>query len=153
MKQFKIFAPLLFALLLVVCFAAVSDAAVKITVKNNRDHTLSLAFRWSGLDWENDRRFGWRNVKAGETKTFTFEDAIYVMTSESFGYYAQGGKKVWAGKASDEYMGVIINPKSAFGGHPDDPINGGKKVYFRRVNLKETGNSRVDGSATLTFNP
>ena len=127
---------------------------MKITVKNNRDHNLSLAFRWAGFDLPDDRRSGWYIVPSGESKTFTFKDAYYPMTAEGFGYYATGGEKVWAGKSGDEHMAVIIHPKNKFSGHPDDPISGGKKVVFRRVALKETDDgTRENATATLTFNP
>jgi hypothetical protein len=135
-------------------FASSSSAAVTITIQNNRDHNLSLAFRWAGFDTPDDRRIGWYNVKAGESKTFTFKDAEYALTAQDFGYYATGGGKVWKGKADDERpLPVIIHPKQAFKGSPDDPIDGGRKVYFRHIKLKETSDDRENGSATLTFNP
>jgi opacity protein-like surface antigen len=141
------------AVLLAVCFAAASaDAAIKITIKNNRNHNMTFAFRWSGFDLPDDRRSGWYNVPSGESKTFTFKDADYFLTAQDFGYYATGGGKVWQGKSGDERpLDVIINPNGKFSGHPDDPITGGKKVFFRHVALKETGAN--DATATLTFNP
>ena len=135
-------------------FASSSCAAVTITIHNNRDHNLSFAFCWAGFDKPDDRRIGWYNVKAGESKTFTFNDAQYALTAQDFGYYAMGGGKVWTGKADDERpLPVIIHPKQAFKGSPDDPIDGGRKVYFRHIKLKETSDDMVNGSATLTFNP
>jgi len=137
-----------------VCFAPRSEAAVKVTIKNNRPHNMSFAFCWAGFDSPDNRRSGWYSVKAGETRTITFKDTVYALTAQEFGYYATGGGSVWAGKPSDERpLEVIIHPKDKFGGHPDDPISGGKKVYFRHINLKETGDTREDGTATLTFNP
>jgi hypothetical protein len=93
-------------------------------------------------------------VKAGESRTITFKDAVYALTAQDFGYYATGGGKVWAGKSNDERpLAVIIHPKGKFGGHPGDSIDGGKRVYFRHISLKQTDDSRENGSATLTFNP
>ena len=149
MKQFKVLVPLFLALLLVVCVAAASDAAVSVTVKNNRSQALSIAFRWSGFDGPDDRRSGWHNVPAGTSKTFTFKEVSHTMTVSDFGYYAKSGKDVWAGKSSDESM--IINPKGSFDGAPNDPISGGKKVFVRRVNLKATSSDGIDWAATLTF--
>jgi len=154
MKNFRkyIFVFCVFAATL--SFASSSYAAVTITIQNNRDHNLSFAFCWAGFDQPDDRRIGWYNVKAGESKTFTFKDAQYALTEQYFGYYAVGGGKVWTGRANDERpLPVIIHPKQAFKGNPEDPIEGGKKVYFRHLKLKETSDDRVNGSATLTFNP
>ena len=151
MKQFKVLVPLFLALLLVVCVAAASDAAVSVTVKNNRSQALSIAFRSSGFDGPDDRRSGWHNVPAGTSKTFTFKEVSHTMTVSDFGYYAKSGKDVWAGKSSDERpLPVIINPKGNFSGHPEDPISGGQKVFFRHATLKETTNPD-NGAVTLTF--
>jgi hypothetical protein len=154
MKNIKKFALAVCVFTTALCFSAKADAEVKITIKNNRSHNLSLAFRWAGFDTPDDKRSGWYTVKAGESRTITFEDAVYALTAEDFGYYATGGGKVWQGSADDERPHpVIIHPKKKFSGHPEDPISGGKKVYFRHVSLKETDGSRENGSATLTFNP
>ncbi len=100
-----------------------------------------------------DRRIGWYNVKAGESKTFTFNDAQYALTAQDFGYYAMGGGKVWTGRRMTSVpLPVIIHPKQAFKGSPEDSIDGGRK-YFRHIKLKETSDDKVNGSATLTFNP
>ena len=135
-----------------------ADAEIKVTIKNNRSHTISLAFCWSGFDYEDDVSKGWYNVKAGETRTITLKDAQYHFTAESFGYYAKGtpagGKTLyWKGKDDNEYMQFYIHPSESFTGSHDTRISGGQKVAFRNVSLKETGNSRTDGSASLTFNP
>lgn len=152
MKKFGLFIFLICAL--TGPFVTQSDAAIKITVKNNRNHTLTLAFRWAGFDSPDDRRSGWYSVKAGESKTITLKKATYALTAQDFGYYATGGGKVWKGSAKDKRpLKTVIHPKKAFSGHPEDPINGGVTVYFRHIKLKETGNTREDGSATLTFNP
>jgi hypothetical protein len=99
-------------------------------------------------------------VKAGETRTITFKDVVWALNNahDTFGYYAYGtprGEKTvyWKGKGGDEYMDYYIHPKSAFTGSHDDPIDGGQKVSFRKIKLKEVGGERTDGSATLTFNP
>ena len=138
--------------------ASVSEAAVSVTVKNNRSHNMSFAFCWQGFDMPDDMSKGWYNVKAGETRTITFKDVVYALTAQGFGYYAtgtpKGGKKLtWAGKGGDELMEYYIHPKESFTGSRDEPIEGGQKVPFRKVKLKETGSDRTDGSATLTFNP
>lgn len=152
--------------ILALCLTAVifigalrADATITITVKNNRPHNLSLAFCWSGFDYDDDISKGWYTVKAGETRKITIKDAQYHFTAESFGYYAKGtpkgGKTIyWRGKDDDsEYMAFYIHQSDAFTGSHDNPISGGQKVHFRHMKLKETGNSRTDGSGTLTFNP
>jgi hypothetical protein len=131
-----------------------ADAAIKITIKNNRSHSMSFAFCWAGLDYEYDVSKGWYIVKAGESKTFTIKEAAYPLTSQNFGYYAMGGGSVWKGKSGGEYSEFWIHTKQAFTGNHDDPISGGQKVPFRIIKLKRTGgDGSVDGSATLTFNP
>ena len=138
---------------LVTLLSVQADAAVKITIKNNRSHTLSFAFCWAGMDYEYDVSKGWYNVKAGESRTMTFSDAQYSFTSSNFGYYATGGGSTWRGENdSSGYMTFWINPTKAFTGSHDNSISGGKKVVFRKINLKRTGDSQ-DASATLTFNP
>ncbi|MDD2452660.1 MAG: hypothetical protein PHI81_03235 [Synergistaceae bacterium] len=154
MKNFRKFVFVFCVFAASLSFASSSLAAVKITVQNNRSHSLSFAFCWAGFDIPDDRRIGWYNVKAGESKTFTFKDADYPLTAQDFGYYATGGGKVWSGKADDERpLPVIIHLKRAFKGHPEDPIDGGKKVYFRHINLKQASNDPANGSATLNFKP
>jgi hypothetical protein len=146
---------ILLVLALTILFSATAAAAIKVTIRNNRNHTISVAFRWSGFDTYDDRRAGWYVVKAGGTKTVNFASAAYALTAQDFGYYAYGGGKVWSGKNTDSRpLPVIIHPKNKFGGHPNGSINGGKRVYFRRMNLKETpGSGRENATATLTFNP
>ena len=154
MKNFLKFVSVVCVLAASLIFASSSCAAVTITIHNNRDHNMSFAFCWAGFDKPDDRRSGWYNVRGGESKTLTFEDAVYALTEQDFGFYATGGGKVWRGSPEDERpLPVIIHPKQAFRGGPEDPVDGGKKVYFRRIHLKETGSDRKDGKATLTFNP
>lgn len=130
------------------------ESAITITINNNRPHALFMAFRWSGFDLPYDRRSGWYNVKAQSSRTITFKNAVYPLTAEDFGYYAKGGGLVWSGKEDVENpMAVIINPKKAFGGHPEDPVEGGEKVYFRPVKLRRIQGSDTDGEGALTFNP
>jgi hypothetical protein len=52
-------------------------------------------------------------------------------------------------------MTYWIHPKNAFTGTHNEfgSIKGGKQVEFRQLKLKETGGTRGDGSAVLTFNP
>ncbi|MCL1940607.1 MAG: DUF1036 domain-containing protein [Synergistaceae bacterium] len=140
-----------------VCFvSARADAAIKVTIKNNRSHSISFAFCWAGFDYDDDVSKGWYTVKAGETKSFTFKDAVYPLTSENFGYYAKGtpkGKKTlyWRGEGNNDHMKFYIHQSEAFTGSHNKQIRGGEKVQFRKMTLKRTGDT--DGTATLTFNP
>ena len=153
MKSFKAFMAVFCAAVLMGFFAAPSEAEVKITIKNNRSHTLSIAFCWAGFDTPDFKKKGWYNVKAGETRTITIKEAAYYFNSTSgFGYYAFGGGKVWAGQEG-KGAEVIIHPTKSFSGYWDEPISGGKKVWFRHVNLKQTSEDMFHGSATLTFAP
>lgn len=141
------------ALLAAQCVSA-AEALIKITLNNKRSHSVAVAFCWSGFDFPDDQRKGWYVVKAGESRVITLKDAVAAMTWDGFGFYAQGtsknGRKVtWSGSLKQ----VIIHPTKAFSGHPDDPILGGTRVGFRKVNLKRVGDSRTDAVATLTFNP
>ena len=141
------------ALLAAQCVSA-AEALIKITLKNNRSHNIAVAFCWSGFDFPDDQRKGWYVVKPDESRVITLADAVAAMTMDEFGFYAQGtlknGKKViWSG----DMKNVIIHPTKAFSGHPDDPIKGGARVGFRKVNIKKVGDSQTDAVATLTFNP
>ncbi len=134
--------------------ASRAEAWIKITLKNNRSHNIAVAFCWSGFDYPDDQRKGWYVVKPDESRVITLKDAVAAMTWDGFGFYAQGtsknGRKVtWSGSLKQ----VIIHPTKAFSGHPDDPIQGGTRVGFRKVNLKRVGDSRTDAVATLAFNP
>lgn len=137
-----------------------AEAAVKVTINNNMSHNLSIAFCWAGFDAPDDTSKGWYNVKAGESKTITFKGAVYALTAQGFGYYAtgttKGGKPItWAGSSEDKHKAYWIHPKKSFTGQSangGEPISDGKKVYFRALKLKETGSTREDATATLTFN-
>ena len=134
--------------------ASRAEAWIKITLKNNRSHNIAVAICWSGFDYPDDQRKGWYVVKPDESRVITLKDAVAAMTWDGFGFYAQGtsknGRKVtWSGSLKQ----VIIHPTKAFSGHPDDPIQGGTRVGFRKVNLKRVGDSRTDAVATLAFNP
>jgi hypothetical protein len=99
-----------------------------------------LAFCWG--DMPDDQRQGWYTVAPGKFEAFTLKNAVYNLTAQDFGYYATGGGKVWAGKASDtRTLSVIINPHKPFAGRRNDPIAGGQKVYFKRLTLKESDSS------------
>ena len=144
--------PLAVAVFIGIISVLSAESAIKITIRNNRSHNISFAFCWAGLDYQYDTSKGWYNVKAGETRTLTFKDAIYAFTSQNFGYYATGGGATWQGKEdSSGYMTFWVHPSQAFTGNHDDRINGGKRVIFRNVNL--TRESQEDGRATLTFKP
>jgi hypothetical protein len=138
-----------------------AEATVKVTVKNNRSHNLSIAFCWAGFDLPDDTSKGWYNIKAGESKTITIREAVYALTAQGFGYYATGTTKdgktiVWSGKSSDDRRKEYwIHPKKSFTGQSvsnGEPISGGKKVDFRALKLKKTGSTNEDATATITFN-
>ena len=127
-----------------------ADAELRVTIKNNRSHTLTFAFFY---DAANDDGFttGWYNVKAGESRTITVNKDVPYRISSSIGYYATGGGKVWQG-SSDNGRRRWIDPNNAFTHNADKgSIKGGKQVYFRIVRLTEGSNEL--GSTTLTFNP
>jgi hypothetical protein len=152
MNMGRKFSLALFLAMAVFIAAPRAEAEIKVTIKNNRSHSMSFAFCWAGFDTPDDRRSGWYNVNAGETRTITLKDAVYALTAQGFGYYAKGGGGVWSGRTNDERRLVIIHPTSAFSGHPDNPISGGERVYFRYIKLTAAAN-RQDGSVSLTFNP
>lgn len=115
---------------------------VAITIKNNRSHKMYFAFCWSGYDYSEDERAGWYSVEAGQSRTVKIGNT-YVAGTDGFGYYATGGGSTWEG----DFRTVIIHQKKTFEGHPDDPMEGGEHVGFRKVTVKE------DRTANLTFNP
>ena len=137
-----------------------AEAEVKVTIKNNRSHNMSFAFRWAGFDPYHSK--GWWTVKAGETRTITIQ-TVMQMSSGSFGYYATGGGSTWRGN-NDTGREGWIHPKESFefeffpDDNPGNPKSGMQKVLFRPFepkrgapNPKLGGGDR--GSATLTFNP
>jgi hypothetical protein len=135
MKKFKAFFIPFCLMFVAVCIASAAEAKVTITVENNRDHNLYLAFRWLGFDSPDDRRAGWYKVAPGATRTITF-DIEYTLTAGGFGYFAEGlGKGKYIGGTKSDGMGVIIHTTKSFGGHPEDPIPGGKKVWFKPLEL------------------
>jgi hypothetical protein len=141
MKKLKAFFTAFCVIFVAVCIvsvASVSEAEARVTigVKNITKDKVYIAFCWG--EFPQPRRQGWSGVAAGETKTYTFEDALFGVTIESFGYYAVGGGKVWAGTSSNG-ISVIIHPNNSFKGSIGDPINGGKNVYFKRVTLEQIG--------------
>lgn len=135
---------------LAACLSVPSWAAVKITIENNRSHSMSFAFFWIVED-NDGRRSGWYIVPSGETKTYTFKDAMYSAEyGGNFCYYATGGGRVWEGIQGPECpFPVFIHPTKKFDGAFDIPISGGKSVFFRRIPMKQTG--EWDGTGKLTF--
>ena len=135
--------------------ASSAEAEIKITIRNNRSHNMSIAFRWDGFD-ENHSR-GWFTVNAGQSRTITLSEVVYALTSGGFGYYAIGGGSTWRGNDDNGRYGWIHLREAFrftfFGDEVENPKSGMQKVLYRRVNLTETGNSRENGTATLTFNP
>ncbi len=151
---FKLCALFLLAAIICTGYAPAAQAKVTVTVINNRSSTMWLAFCWNGFDMPDDRRVGWYSVKAGETRKLVFKNAISSLTMDGFGYYATskndaGKKVVWKG----DMRQVIIHPKKSFAGHPDDSIDGGKAVGFRKIKLKKIGGENTDATAKLIFNP
>ena len=146
----KLFATVLMAVLAAVQCVSAAEAKIKVTLKNERSHPVAVAFCWAGFDYGDERRAGWFTVQPGKSRVVTL-DAVYGLTAQDFGFYAdgrhRGEKVVWSGK----FRRVIIHPTKKFSGHPDDPIQGGIKVGFRQLKLRETSDDRVDGAATLTF--
>ena len=149
------------ALLLAVAIFAVAsraDAWVKVTVRNNRSHNLSIAFRWDGFDGSESGNKGWFTVNAGQSRTITLDDAVASLTMEKFGYYATGGGSAWRGN-NETGIGGWIHPRNAFDittdvdGKVENAVSGMEQVLFRRVNLSKTGDRNMDATATLTFNP
>ncbi|MEA4881297.1 MAG: hypothetical protein VB045_07460 [Synergistaceae bacterium] len=131
-----------------------AEAWIKITLNNKRSHSIAVAFCWSGFDYPDDQRKGWYLVKPGKSRVITLADVVSSMTMEGFGFYAKGTPKggntvVWSGDMKQ----VIIDPKNAFDGHPEDPIPGGVTVGFQKVTLKKVGDQNTDAVATLSFNP
>jgi opacity protein-like surface antigen len=156
MTKFKVFLIAFCAMFAAVCIASAAEAKVTITVENNTNDTLYLAFRWSGSDSSNDRRDAWYNVPAGITRTITF-NIEYTLTAESFGYFAhtrsREGGKYFGGKESDG-MGVFIHLNGPFAGRPDDPMPGGEKVWFKPLKLQEVKTSKgLNGVGHIVLNP
>jgi hypothetical protein len=147
------------AVLIGVLSVSRAEAWVKITVKNNRSHNMSLAFRWDGFDADYHSR-GWFTVNAGQTRTITLDEVTYGLTARDFGYYAIGGGSTWKGNNDNGIYGWF-HPKEAFrlstdnDGKVENPKSGMQRVLFRRLNLKHSGaaNDSANGTASLTFNP
>ena len=161
MKWKVVFAVFLAAAIFIGVFGVSSaEAEVKITIRNNRSHNMSFAFRWAGFDPYYSK--GWYRVNAGETRTITLSQPNIPLSRDSFGYYAMGGGSAWRGNNNDGFEGWI-HPTEAFefeffpGDNPTQPKSGMQKVFFRKVNLRGTGEKdqwgAEKGAATLTFNP
>ena len=135
--------------------ASCAEADIKITIRNNRSHNMSFAFRWDGFDMDYHSR-GWFTVNAEQSRTITISEAVYALTSSGFGYYATGGGSTWRGNDSNGLSGWI-HPREAFRLSTDNdgdvvqPVSGMQRVLFRRIDL--TRESQEDGRATITFNP
>ena len=122
----------LFVVLLAFLFCVVSVLSdVKIFIAFAQTQTDS-----GGEDSENpDSSKGWWSIDPGKTRTFkTYSYSPFF----SVYYYAtsMGGKRVWAGKAGGEdhaYHAFWIHPTKAFNVTDSKKVNGGKKVYFRRL--------------------
>ena len=146
-RIFKTMAAVILSMMCMAMFVSQANAEIKITIKNNKSHNLSFAFRWLGFDMPDDKVKGWYSVPAGQTKTFTF-DVAYALTASGFGYYAQGGGKTWRGDLEG-----WIHPKSKFSGNLHEMPSGMKKVGYRVIKLRQTSDDRVNGAATITFGP
>ena len=151
--KWKVILALSLAVAVFIC-ASSAEAEITITVRNNRSHNISIAFRWDGFDANHSR--GWFTVNAGQSRTITLNDVVYALTAQGFGYYATGGGSTWRGNNDNGLYGWI-HPREAFrfaffGDEVKNPKSGMQKVLYRRINLRETGNTREDATATLTFN-
>ena len=157
-------APALLAGLIAALFLAVwaspLRAEVKITVTNNYDFDLMIAFCWMNQDdWDRD---GWRRVGAGETKTFALGAAFHFAQS-SMGYYAKGGGLEWKGDPAKKtaVTDVWIHPTEDFTGsfsgyeefEEEDKVPGGTKVFFRRINIVPSSRDAFHGKGSLVFGP
>ena len=146
-----VFVKVLLVCLLVGLLAASAYAeTLKIKVTNKTDATISFAFAEGQVDSGGedipDKSRGWMNIKAGETKTRSYE----INTGFCAPYYyadSKGGKRVWGGKSGDR----------AFWIHPTDSFNvvgkkipGGKRVPFRELDY-EYDDRTGECTATLNF--
>ena len=134
-----------------------AEAEVKVTVKNNRSHTLSFAFRWNDVDVGYYCK-GWYNVKAGETRTITIGAAP---TLGGIGYYAKGGGSTWMGNDNGSIAG-FINANQPFethswdreGSNPDHSVGDMQRALYRPLNVTASQHDPMGtGSASFTFNP
>ena len=144
------FFPALLACVLAVALCAIAparaEAKLTVTLVNKTDATVSVALGWVSEGGENDgdRSKGWWNVEPGKKRTFS------VSYSPVCGYFwyarSLGGKRSWAGTSGNAFW---IHPEKPFETHPDKPIRGGRRLYFRPLNEKSTGAGNA--TATLTF--
>ena len=146
-----VFVKVLLAALMVGSLAASANAeTLKLKVTNKTDATIHIAFAEGQVDSGGedipDRSRGWWNVKAGETKTRSYE----INTGFCAPYYyadSKGGKRVWGGKSGDRAF--WIHPEKGFN-VVGKKISGGKRVYFRRLNY-EYDDRTGEYTASLNF--
>ncbi len=99
MKNFRKFVFVFCVFAASLSFASSSLAAVKITVQEQpQPHLLSFAFCWAGFDMPRQADRLQYNVKAGESKTFTFKDADYPLTAQDFRVLRHGRRKGLVGE-------------------------------------------------------
>ena len=133
----SILCKVLLACLMVGLLAVAANAdVVKVKVTNKTDAKIFIAFAQTqtdsgGEDVDNpDSSKGWWGIDPGKTRTFsTYEYSPFF----SVFYYAtsMSGKRVWAGKKGDHAF--WIHPTKAFNVTNSQKVNGGKRVYFRRL--------------------
>ncbi len=154
---FKCCGVFLFGVMLAAQFVSSAEAKVRLTVHNQSAKNVSLAFCWSGFDYDQNERRGWFTVNAGESKLIVLPP-VYALTANGFGFYAKGAEGTWEGDIEEggveegNELKVVIHPTASFRGHPEAPIEGGETVTFRPIKL--TGSEdNMDGSATITLKP
>lgn len=141
------------SLLLSVCLAVAlcafapdrAEADLTVTLVNKTDATVSVALAWVSEGGENDgdRSKGWWNVEPDAKRTITVD---YSPVCGYFWYARSlGGKRSWAAKDGNAFW---IHPEKSFETHPDKPICGGRRLYFRPLDVKSKEGS---ATATLTF--
>ena len=126
----------------------VAEEHINLSVKlvNNTDAKIFVAL--AGQSDESSAVFskGWYAVEPNNERTVGLGE---LSSGFSYGFYAtsKGGKRVWAAKADDpKCVGTFwIHPKDAFESHDGTPIDGGKQVNFKRLNVSD------EGKATIKF--
>jgi hypothetical protein len=162
------------------CLSVRAEAAVEVTVTNNRTKDIRLAFAWTTADWEEHvYSKGWYSVKAGTTTTVSLADVVYSKFKKlepndkyyhqyfhpkngCFGYYATDGTTAWEGRLhtdtfADENTleGYTLRGEDFYfykGERPNTDVRALYIELFRIISVKSSGDGE-DGTVSLTFNP